>query len=277
MKISRIGIVTKNNSPVASRVSQEISKFLQSSGLDVLHTGEVEGMGGATIPSIENMNADLLVVVGGDGTMMRTAQLAGETPIRGVKVGALGFLCETTPDNANDALEKVIAGKFYLEHRTKLKVSYLDSALPDVLNEAVVATSKPSKILSLVVLKDGEPIHKGRADGVIISTTTGSTAYALSAGGPIIDPKMDLIEVIFICPLSAGLRPLIFPCSSRIEVRIMPDAALGMVILDGRTIQELTYDVPVVIERSEHSTVFVRISPSSFYKRIREKIKGLEV
>jgi NAD+ kinase len=262
---------------VASRVSLEISKFLVASGLSVLHTGDVEGMEGEIAASLSKMEADLLVIVGGDGTVMRTAQQAGETPILGVKVGALGFLCETTPDLAKEALERVLAGRFYLEHRTKLKVNYLGMNLPEVLNEVVVATAKPSKILSLAVLRDGEPIHNGRADGVIISTTTGSTAYALSAGGPIIDPKVDLVEVIFICPLSAGLRPLIFPCSSRIEVRTLPDAASGMMILDGRTVQELSYDEPVIIDRSEHSTVFVRISPPTFYKRIREKIKGLEV
>jgi NAD+ kinase len=113
---------------------------------------------------------------------------------------------------------------------------------------------------------------------VIISTTTGSTAYALSAGGPIIDPHLIVMEVVFICPLSAGLHPIIFPSSSTIEVRILPEAASGIVVLDGQTTAPVDYDVPVLVERSEKSAVFIKVKPPEFYKRIREKIKlGLEV
>lgn len=277
LKFSRVGLVTKPNSPVASTVSIELGKYLESQGLLVVHTGQVGRLAGDIVPSIGEMNADLIVVVGGDGTVMRTAQQVGETPLLGVKVGALGFLCETTPDSAKQALERVLSGRFYLDNKTKLRVTYKDLVLPEVLNEAVVTTMKPSKILSLLVLKDGEPIHKGKADGVIVSTTTGSTAYALSAGGSIIDPKVDMLEVVFICPLSAGLRPLIFPCSSSVEIKILPEAASGMVVLDGQTAQEVEYEVPILIRRSEHPAIFIRTNPPGFYSRIREKIKGLEI
>ena len=278
MKISRVGLAAKLNSPEASKVALEIGKFLRSKGVDVLYTGEIAHMAGKKVTPIEKMSVDLVVIVGGDGTVMRTAQKVGETPILGVKVGALGFLCETTPETVKDALERVLSGRFYMERKTKLKVKYKDFDLPDVLNEVLVTTSKPSKILSLSVLKDGAPLHRGKADGVIISTTTGSTAYALSAGGPIIDLQLDVMEVVFICPLSAGLRPIIFPSSSTIEVRISPEAASGIVVLDGQTTVPVEYDVPIFVERSDKSAVFVKVNPPEFYKRIREKIKlGLEV
>jgi len=278
LKISRVGVVAKLNSPEASRVSLDSGKFLKSKGVEVLYTGDLAHMAGRRPTPIEKMAVDLVLAVGGDGTVMRTAQKVGETPILGVKVGALGFLCETTPETVRDALERVLSGRFYLEHKTKLRVKYKDLNLPDVLNEVLVTTSKPSRILSLSVLKDGAPLHRGKADGVIISTTTGSTAYALSAGGPIIDPRLDVMEVIFICPLSAGLRPIIFPSSSSIEVRTSPDAAPGIVVLDGQTTIPVDHDVPVLVERSEKSAVFVKVNPPEFYKRIREKIKlGLEV
>jgi len=278
LKISRVVLVAKLNSPEASKVSLDIGKFLKSKGVEVLYTGELAHPAGKKVTPIEKMAVDLVLVVGGDGTVMRTAQNVAETPILGVKVGALGFLCETTPEMARDALEKVLSGRYYLEHKTKLKVKYKDVVLPDVLNEVLVTTSKPSKILSLLVLKDGALLHRGKADGVIISTTTGSTAYALSAGGPIIDQQLDVMEVVFICPLSAGLRPIIFPPSSTIEVRISPEAASGIVVLDGQTTAPVDYDVPVLVERSAKSAVFVRVNPPEFYKRIREKIKlGLEV
>lgn len=278
MKISRVGVVAKLNSPEASKVSLDIGKFLKAKGVEVLYAGEPAHMAGKKATPIEKMAVDLVLAVGGDGTVMHTAQKVGETPILGVKVGALGFLCETTPETVRDALERVLSGRFYLEHKTKLKVKYKDMNLPDVLNEVLVTTSKPSKILSLSVLKDGAPLHRGKADGVIISTTTGSTAYALSAGGPIVDPQLDVMEVVFLCPLSAGLRPIIFPSSSTIEVRILPEAASGIVVLDGQTTAPMDYDVPVLVERSDKSAIFVKVNPPEFYKRIREKIKlGLEV
>jgi len=278
LKISRVGLVAKLNSPAASKVALEIGKFLRPKGVDVLYTGEIAHMVGKKVTPIEKMSVDLVVIVGGDGTVMRTAQKVGETPILGVKVGALGFLCETTPKTVKDALERILSGRFYMERKTKLKVKYKDFDLPDVLNEVLVTTSKPSKILSLSVLKDGAPLHRGKADGVIISTTTGSTAYALSAGGPIVDPQLDVMAVVFICPLSAGLRPIIFPSSSTIEVRILPDAASGIVVLDGQTTVPVEYDVPIFVERSDKSAVFVKVNPPEFYKRVREKIKlGLEV
>ncbi len=278
MKITRIGLVAKLKSPEASKVALDIGKFLKSKGCDIVYIGDLAQMAGSKATPLDKMAADLAVVVGGDGTVLRTAQKVGETPILGVKVGALGFLCETMPETVKDALEKVLAGRYYLEHKTKLKVKYKDLDLPDVLNEVLVTTSKPSKILSLSVLKDGAPLHRGKADGVIISTTTGSTAYALSAGGPIIDPQLIVMEVVFICPLSAGLHPIIFPSSSTIEVRILPEAASGIVVLDGQTTAPMDYDVPVLVERSEKSAVFIKVKPPEFYKRIREKIKlGLEV
>jgi len=264
------------NSQTAYSVSNVLCRFLRSRGLAVAYTGEID-LDGERVLSVDRMNADLIVVVGGDGTVLRTAQLSGKTPILGVNVGALGYLCETTPESALEALEKVLAGRFYLDYKTKLTVNYKDLTFPDVLNETLVATSKPSRILSLMILKDGEPVHRGKADGIIISTTTGSTAYALSAGGSIIDPQVDVLEAVFICPLSAGLRPLIFPCSSKIEIKVLPGAASGIVVLDGQTVQEVDYDVPITVKRSEHQAAFARINPPEFYERIRGKIKGLEI
>jgi NAD+ kinase len=258
-------------------VSAELVHFLESKRITVVRIGGSAGLEGEKVSSVEEMKADLIVVVGGDGTVLRASQFTKETPLFGVKVGALGFLCETTPKTAKGDLEKVLSGRFYLDFKSKLSASYKGKILPDVLNEVLVATSKPSRIMSILLKKDGAPIHKGKADGVIVSTCTGSTAYALSAGGPIVDPQMDIIEVVFICPLSAGLRPLVFPCSSKIEITVLPESAPGMVILDGQTALDLDYEAPITIQRSIHPAVFARVSPPDFYGRIREKIQGLEV
>ena len=274
MKITRVGIAAKPGSPGASKVALDAGKFLESKGIDVCYTGEaLPGQAGSRAVALEDMAADLVVVVGGDGTIMRTAQRVNAIPILGIKVGALGFLCETTPDNARDALERVIANKFYLDYKTKLKANYRGMQLPDALNEVLVTTTKPSKILALAVYKDGEPIHRGRADGIIVSTTTGSTAYALSAGGPVVDPELDAMEVIFICPLTPGLRPMMFPTSTKIEVKVLSGPSTGLLVMDGQTTTQVDFDVPIAIERSEKAAAFVRVNTSDFYKRIRQKIK----
>ena len=274
MRFSCVNIITKFNSQEAANVAQGLGEFLRSRGIEVLHTGALpKTVIGAKSSSPNEIKADLIVVVGGDGTIMRTAQVVGETPILGVKVGALGFLCETTPELAKDALEKVLAGKYYLEYKTKLTPRFEGLKLPDALNEVLITTSKPSKILSLMVKKDGVLLHHGKADGVIVSTPTGSTAYALSAGGPIIDPKLDVLEVVFICPLSAGIRPMIFPVSSSLEITVLPEGFEGIAVLDGQTTAELEYDKPVTIKKSEKKAVFIRVNNSEFfYQRIREKI-----
>lgn len=278
MKISRVGIAAKINSADATRVALDAGKFLASKGIEVSYTSEVSGQAGVRPVALDKMSVDLVVVVGGDGTIMRAAQKVGNTPILGIKVGALGFLCETAPDSARDALEKVISNRFFLDYKTKLSVKCMDLDLPEALNEVLVTTTKPSKILVLSVSKDGEPLHRGRADGVIVSTTTGSTAYALSAGGPVVDPSLDVIEVVFTCPLSAGLRPTLFPNSAKVEVSVLPGGSPGLVVLDGQTTVPVDYNIPIVIEKSEKSAAFVRISTPDFYKRIRQKIKlGFEI
>jgi NAD+ kinase len=270
-----VGIVVKPMSDEASAVAQDISAFLQGKGVETFpFTGVADGVRRGKA----ERRTDLLVVVGGDGTVMRTAQRSADVPILGVKVGALGFLCETTPDRATVSLEKILAGESFLEFKTKFKVGYGGKKLPDVLNEALVCTSKPSKILSLMVVKDGEPLHKGKADGVIVSTATGSTAYALSAGGPIIDTQLDIMEVIFICPLAAGLRPLVLPASAKVEITVLPDAASGMLVLDGQLALDLDFGSPVTVERSDKNAVFLRVNKPDFYRRVREKTKtGFEV
>jgi NAD+ kinase len=277
LTISLVGIVVKPRSEQASEASRNIMTFLQGKGVETFPFS-LPSNGKGSGQSKSEKKADLLVVVGGDGTVMRAAELSTDVPILGVKIGALGFLCETTPDRANASLDKILAGEYFLEHKSKLKVSYGKRILPDALNEVLVCASKPSKVISLMVVKDGEPLHKGRADGVIVSTTTGSTAYALSAGGPIIDSQLDIMEIVFMCPLAAGLKPIVLPPSSKVEITVMPEDAPGILVIDGQLSIDLDFGKPVAVERSDKAAIFVRVSRPDFYRRVREKLKtGLEV
>ncbi|MDI9644936.1 MAG: NAD(+)/NADH kinase [Candidatus Verstraetearchaeota archaeon] len=267
MKISRVGIVAKSNSEEAARVAVEIGSFLSKRGVEVVSSPEVPPAKGWRTSPPEGMSADLVIVVGGDGTIMRTAQRVGETPILGVKVGALGFLCETTPDRALETLECVLEGRTFLEFKTRLSVTCGGTCLPDALNEVLITSSRPSKIMRLSVSANGKPIHRGMADGVIVSTTTGSTAYALSAGGPLVDPGLDVLELVFICPLNRGLRPILFPTSTRIEVEVLSDASSGLVVVDGQTSMDIRERSLIAMERSERPAVFLHTSLPSFYEK----------
>ena len=267
--ISKVIIISKPNSEEAESVSRNIGAYLRSKGLTV-HQIDILSHGQ---PTIDKRMGDLVVVVGGDGTIMRALRKVEGVPLLGIKVGALGFLCESTPEEATLVLDKILSGDCYLEFRTRLGIRYKGSSFYEVLNEAVVSSLRPSRILSILLSKDGVAIYRGKADGIIISTTTGSTAYALSAGGAIIDPALDLMEVVPICPLSTGVRPLIIPISSTLEVRLLRDGSKGILVLDGEEASPVDYETPVVIERSEKPACFIRVKPPDFYRRVREKIR----
>lgn len=273
LKISRVGIVAKPNSEEAARVALDAGRFLSSNGIEVIHYAGVPKVDGFEWNTPEVMSADLVVVVGGDGTIMRAAQVVGSTPILGIKVGARGFLCETIPEEAAETLTRVLEGKTYLEYKTRLSVVFKGSPLPDALNEVLVTSARPSKIIRFSVSANGKHIHRGMADGVIVSTTTGATAYALSAGGPLIDPDLDVIELVFVCPLHHGVRPVILPSSARVEISLLPGSSGGLLILDGQTSVDLDEGGQVFVERSRSPAVFLRTAPAEFYEKVRKSLK----
>lgn len=277
MKLARIGIVSKINSREAMEIGTKVVSYVRSSGIEVACSGELAQKAGVDGVPPERFGADMVVVIGGDGTMLRTVQKVGQTPVLGIKVGMLGFLCETTPESWKDAIDRVISNRFYLEFRTRLKPSHNGESYPDALNEALITTAKPSKILPFTISKDGAPLIRGKADGVMVSTTTGSTAYAFSAGGPIVDPQLDSMQVAFICPLTTGLRPMLMTPSSRVEVIVSAGSPQAICILDGQSSFEVKAGEPITIERSGKPAAFVRLGKSSFYERISEKIRlGLD-
>lgn len=269
MRISKVGIVAKPTEE-AVRVALDSGRFLSEKGIDVVYSPEVNPPEGCALSPPERMSVDLVVVVGGDGTIIRTAQKVGETPMLGIKVGARGFLCETIPKDAFNVLGRVVEGDGYVEYKTRLEVKHNGRAFPPVLNEVLVTSAKPSKVIRFSLSANGGRIYEAMADGVLVSTTTGSTAYALSAGGPIIDPEMDAIEVAFICPLSYWLRPMVFPPSFTVEVEILQGTHKGVMVLDGQAAFDVKECEPIIIERSKSPAVFLRVNPPNFYGRVRK-------
>ncbi|MBC7113979.1 MAG: NAD(+)/NADH kinase, partial [Candidatus Methanomethyliales bacterium] len=252
--ISRTTIIPKPNSPEAEAISKDLGNFLLSRKINV----DYEDVFRDSI--IDKGRADLVIVVGGDGTIMRALRRVNSVPLLGIKVGALGFLCESTPEDAKQVLEKILCGNYYLDYRTRLSIQYKGRRFYDVTNEAVIASSKPTRILSILLSKDNTTLYKGKADGIIVSTTTGSTAYALSAGGAIIDPALEIMEVVPICPLSTGVRPLILPVYYTLEISLLPEGSQGILVLDGDEVSPVDYNSPVIIGRSENPAVFIRVN-----------------
>lgn len=259
----KVGLVSRLDEPEALDVSSTLAKQLRRKGIAV--TAELElarhGLGGGK--NLSDLKADLIVTVGGDGTVLKTAMTIPdpETPILAVNMGRRGYLTEVEPRKALQAVQFFMKGKCRLERRAKLAVNLNGTHVVDALNELVVSSRSPSKMLDFALAVDTEPLLNVRGDGVIVSTATGSTAYALSAGGPVVDSSVDAFVVTFICPLEF-LRPTIVSMERSLSIQLGSPKLKAFVVADGRFQRELTQGVKLGVRKAKHRTVFVRLGPA---------------
>jgi len=221
--------------------------------------------------------ADVLISLGGDGTILATARsLEGsEVPILGINLGSLGFLTQLTPDQLEKALSRVIDGKYSLEDRMVLRADIIDgSGLPFAfaLNEIVIDRGSVSRVINLSLYADEEYISSYTADGMIIATPTGSTAYSLAVGGPILTPKMNAIVVSPISPFSLTSRPLVFPKDTALEIRIRSEHGTDKLTVDGQVATEFSAHGTVRIRKADHCVKFITFEESSFFSILRQKL-----
>ncbi len=223
-------------------------------------------------------DADMAIVLGGDGFMLETARRASVcgVPILGINLGRVGYMTELELDELS-LIDKVFEGDYTIDERAMISVEIIGSSgavkgTSYALNEAVVANGSTARIIDLQLSDNGVIISDFRADGLVIATPTGSTAYSLSAGGPIIDPKLSCFCVTPICPHSLLARPLVFPDTARLEVKnICQREKLLHLTLDGRVSFDLYFGDTAVITRSSLTTKLIRIKERSFYSKIRTK------
>jgi NAD+ kinase len=296
----RVAVVAKRASPEAEKTARTLSLWLRRRGLEVfLDPGTLAAIG--TVGAVGAAGAaggderaftpgaacDLVVALGGDGTLLAAARaLAPGVPILGVNVGNLGFLTEIGRADLYPALEHVLAGRFRLEARALLEVERrAGGPLADaggsaaaaerfmVLNDAVVTKSALSRIIELTIEVDGHLIARYRSDGLIISTPTGSTAYNLSAGGPILHPLLPVAVLTPICPHALSLRPIVVPAASRIEVTLETQREEVYLTLDGQEGTELRYRDVVAVTQSAAAVHLVKVTDRSFYDNLREKLR----
>lgn len=224
---------------------------------------------------IEEMDVDLLICIGGDGTILRTLHaLKSPTPVLGINMGAIGFLAEVQPENSVSTLTGLLEG-FEVERKERLSaaISGEKEKMPYAMNEAVVITSKPGKMLHFAIFIDGEELERLRADGVIFATPTGSTAYAMSAGGPIVDPKVNATIIVPIAPFKLSARPTVVDINSEISLELleMKDAEL---VIDGQFYRAIGKEERIIITRGEPA-LFVKVLGKHFLK-LRDKLRSEE-
>ena len=168
---------------------------------------------------IKDFDCDMALILGGDGTLLRAqSRMKPEIPIFGINMGTVGFLTEIEAKDTFESLDEILKGNYYKEKRTRLVVSHENNRFT-AMNEVVIMTDKPAKMLHFEIKVDGEIIEEVRADGLIVSTPSGSTAYSMSAGGPIVDPKVEGFVIIPICPYKLGVRPFVVSDNSEITVK----------------------------------------------------------
>lgn len=221
---------------------------------------------------LSDFNTDLMVILGGDGTLLRTQnQMQKQIPIFGINMGTVGFLTEIEVGNTFKALDNILEGNCYKETRTQIMVSH-ENEISRALNEVVIMTARPAKMLHYEISVDGEVIEELRADGLIISTPSGSTAYSMSAGGPILDPKVPGFIIIPICPYKLGVRPFIVSNESEIKIRLLKRGKKAIYVMDGQIQKEVNYMEEIIFKKSEKDVEFVRLNNKYFYKKVKDKL-----
>lgn len=223
---------------------------------------------------IRELGGDVVVVIGGDGTVLHTIrQLNRQMPIIGINRGRVGFLTELEPEEAQEYLLKIEAGDYSIEKRMRLHIRVDGEFVGEALNEAVIVTSRPAKILQLTINIDHVPAERFRADGVLISTPTGSTGYAMSAGGPIVDPWIDGFLIVPLAPYYLSSRPHLISSRRRLRVELDSNKPADLV-LDGQHIMELFNGNVVSIEKSPEPALFINAG-KNFFAKVDSKLKNL--
>ena len=227
--------------------------------------------------------ADILIVLGGDGTILEAARRATHrsTPILGINLGRLGYMAELEMGDL-DLLKNLLTGDYEIEKRSMLRVELRTGndlkSYCYALNDAVISNGSVSRIIDLELLDNGVPVTTYRADGLIIASPTGSTAYSMSAGGAIVDPRVPCICVTPICPHSFIARPLIFSDQATLEVRnICVREKMLYLTVDGRMNFELYRNQTVRITKSNKETNLIRLKSSGFYRKLRQKMSDSQL
>ncbi|MFA5902984.1 MAG: NAD(+)/NADH kinase [Desulfobacula sp.] len=270
MNTKRIGLVVKNDER-AEKKAAELEKRLGTRCvvIDFRHSRSSD------IPD----DLMCLIVLGGDGTFLSAARFIENRniPIMGVKFGEVGFLAETTEDNLSNAIDLLMEGKYMIQLRSRLDIKVVRNDQQvidvDVLNDAVINKSALSRLASCAVYIDSTYLTTYRADGLIVGTPTGSTAYSLAAGGPVVHPSVPSIILTPICPFTLTNRPLIIPDSAFIEIRLEGSPENMVLTLDGQEGFEMDPGDRIFIKKSRNDIRMISFEEQSYFKVLKTRLK----
>ena len=278
-----IGIIANTHKPRIANVVQDFVFLLKKYSVEAVFSSELKGMmpNGNAFSYIANSelgtSCDFVVTFGGDGTMLSTVKDLGrsKTPILGVNMGGLGFLAEVVVDEMELAIQALIDGDYSVTDRMMLQGVIHTSKFTETifaLNDCIIDKGTSARLLYIEAKVDDVLLNTYRSDGVIVSTPTGSTAYSLAAGGPIVVPKMNAILVTPICPHSLTVRPIVLSDESILKLCIGPDQAIAQIHFDGRGKMDLHPGDWVEIKKADFRVNWISLGQHDFYEIIRSKL-----
>lgn len=273
-KIKQAAIVYRKNTAAAHKAAQDVCDWLEENKIKAYSHPEQTLRGAKRFRSAQNL--DLVIVLGGDGTYLEAVRMLGSkrVPVVGFNLGGLGFLTVTRATEIISMLEQAVRGKLELRKRAMIRIEARSNGkskgVYSALNDLVIERGARSRLISITITIDKLPIHAVKADGLIVATPTGSTAYNLAAGGPILHPEVEAVVVTPVCPHSLTSRPFIFPDKGGIQFTTEDQAVMTV---DGVKVATLGKHDEIWVTRDAHDHLFLRRPGYNYFNLLKEKLK----
>lgn len=282
---SKIGIISKPDDPAIANTVQSLFEFLRSQEVEIFAESvstrfiNSESLNAYSLDDLAS-NCDLVIVVGGDGTILHAGHslIQNEIPLVGINLGRLGFLAEITPEEIENQLAQILAGEYKDSRRSVLQASLIRDGQPiakcNAINDVVVHAKQMVRMIELESRVNDQYVNTLRADGYIVATPTGSTAYALSGGGPILHPEIDAIALVPICPHTLSNRPIVVDANSRIEILLSEqNRHTALASVDGQIDMDFMPGDTILIEKSKHVLHLVQPMNYDYFDVLRVKLR----
>lgn len=279
MSIQNIAIIYRDQTPRAQSLAKDVCSWLKQKKLNVyFQKNKATHPDCATVETPEQMKSlQLVIVLGGDGTYLEAVRFLGDqqVPVLGINLGSLGFLTENRVDEVYEVLEATLQGKMKREPVALLSVEVKSAQSQKfiALNDIVIERGQSTHLLNIGMYWNGDLVTETKADGMIISSPTGSTAYNLAAGGPILQPEVHAIVATPICSHSLTSRPIIFPDDKVLSVRILGQQRSGILSIDGQRRADINENCEILIQRHKLEHIVLRKASHNFFSLLREKLK----
>ena len=276
MEFRNVGIVWNPSKRAGFEVARELKELLDEYGVAVT-TGITlaHALGNPELSARSFDECDLLTVLGGDGTLLSALDYAlpNDIPMLGINLGRMGFLTEVDPKELRRDVTSVLEGRYAIDSRMTMTLRGENPFNVFALNEVVVTRSSPAvRVLSLEIEVNGILVDRISGDGLIVASATGSTAYSLSAGGPIVRPGLDCFVITPICPHTMNARPVVVSSGDAVNIRVLDDSCGAHAVLDGRKTVELAPGGSVTVVRSDLKARFIRLHDRNYFSLLRDKL-----